>query len=119
MKFKINWLKEPGNIEKERVVIEILEDGNAGDLIVTSTVQQGENEISSKIKNPYWIPDQDVEKGDLIIIYTKKGRKSNRTNSDNSSSYFFYIGMDEPLYNESNETAVVFDISDWELARRR
>ncbi|CAI1705349.1 MULTISPECIES: hypothetical protein [Serratia] len=118
MKFKINGLREPGNLEKERVVIEILEDGNVGNLVVTSTSQQGEGAVSSKIKNPYWIPDQDVKKGDLVVVYTKEGRKNNRENDDNSSSYFYYIGMDEPLYDENTKTAIVFSIGSWKFARR-
>ncbi|MEX3022537.1 hypothetical protein AB4K05_23450 [Kluyvera sp. STS39-E] len=118
MKFKIGGLKEPGNLDKERVVIQILEDGNVGKLMVATTTQQAEDRVSSKINNPYWIPDQDVVKGDLIIIYTKDGKKNSRKNEDGSSSYFFYIGMEQPLYTESNETAVVFDISNWTFARR-
>lgn len=118
MKFKINGLREPGNLEKERVVIEILEDGNVGTLIVASTKQQDEGSVSSGIKNSYWIPDQDVQKGDLIIIYTKAGKKNNRVNPSNSTSYFFYIGLETPLYNENDETVVVFDISYWKSLRR-
>ncbi|MRS89143.1 hypothetical protein GJV04_03690 [Enterobacteriaceae bacterium RIT714] len=118
MKFKINGLREPGNLEKERAVIEILEDGNVGTLIVASTRQQGEGSVSSEIKNSYWIPDQDVQKGDLIIIYTKAGKKNNRVTPTNSTSYFFYIGLEAPQYNEADETVVVFDISDWKSLRR-
>lgn len=118
MKFKIDGLKEPGNLEKERVVIKILEDGNVGELMVATTTQQNEDRVSSKIKNPYWIPDQDVIKGDLVIIYTKDGQKSSRKNDGGSSSYFFYIGMDRPLYAEINKTVVVFDISNWSSGKR-
>ena len=118
MKFTIDGLKEPGNLEKERVVIEILEDGNIGTLLVASTTQQAEDRVSSQINNPYWIPDQDVKKGDLIIIYTKSGQKNNRKNHSGSSSYFFYIGMEQPLYSENNKTVVVFDVSEWSFAWR-
>jgi len=118
MKFKIINIREPGNIEKERVVIEVLEDGNVGTLVISSTVLQTENSVSPKIKNPYWIPDQEVKKGDLIVVYSKKGKRNNRKNSDNTSSYFFYIGVEYALYEGGEDTAVVFDIGNWKFARR-
>lgn len=118
MKFKIRAVKDHDNIDKERVVIEILEDGNVGELILATTTQQSEDRVSSQINNPYWIPDQDVTKGDLIVVYTKNGQINSRKNKDDSTSHFFYIGEKQPLYAESNNTVVVFDISNWEFARR-
>lgn len=118
MKFKIKGIREPGNLDKERVVIEILEDGNVGTLIITSTSIQTENSVSPKIKNPYWVPDQDVKKGDLIVVYTKSGKKNTRVNEDNTSSYFFYIGIEEAVYGDSKNTPVVFDIGNWQFLRR-
>lgn len=118
MKFKIRGLKEPGNIEKERVVIEALEDGNIGNMLIALTEQQGKDEVSSKIENPYWVPDQEVSKGDLIIIYTKNGQKTSRKNNSGSSSYFFYIGNEQPFYKDKNKTVAVFDISSWNFAER-
>ena len=118
MKFKIDGLKEPGNLDKARVVIQILEDGNVGKLLVATTTQQAEDRVSSKIKTPYWIPDQDVVKGDLVVIYTKNGKTNSRKNNNGSSSYFFYIGVEQPLYTEDTKTVVVFDISNWSFGRR-
>lgn len=118
MKFNLQGLKNPGDVEKERVVIEILEDGNVGQLLVASTIQADDNSVSPRISNPYWIPDQDVKKGDLVIVYTKSGQKSNRKNETDSYSYFFYIGMDSSIYDESNKTTVVFDISNWLFVHR-
>ena len=118
MKYRIRSLKEPGNLEKERVVIEILEDGDAGKLIISSTTRQGENNVSPKIKNPFWVPDQDVKKGDLVIVYTKQGKSNIRKNNDDTTSYFFYMGMTDALYDEENKTAAVFSIEKWTFARR-
>lgn len=118
MKYKIRGLREPGNLEKERVAIEILEDGDAGNLIITSTIQQGPGKVSPKIKNPYWIPDQQVNKGDLVIVYTKKGQSNVRENDDDTKSYFFYMGMTEALYGTGNSTAAVFSIAKWTFAKR-
>lgn len=118
MKFKIRGLREAGNLEKERVVIEILEDGDAGKLVVASTVQQGPSNVSPRIKSPYWIPDQEVSKGDLVVIYTKKGQRNSRENDDSTSSHFFYMGKSESLYSGKDDTAAVFNIANWRFARR-
>lgn len=118
MKYKIRGLREPGNLEKERVTIEILEDGDAGKLIITSTIQKGPDNVSPRIKNPYWIPDQEVKMGDLVIVYTKKGQNNVRKNNDDTTSYFFYMGLTDALYDEDNKTAAVFSIAKWTFARR-
>jgi hypothetical protein len=118
MKFKIRGLRDPGNLEKERVVIEALEDGDVGRLIVTTTNQQSATTVSPRIKTPYWIPDQTVKKGDLVVVYTKKGARNTKENDDNTSSHFFYMGSEQSLYNSDTTTAAVFNVASWSFAKR-
>lgn len=118
MKFKIRGVREPGELDKERVVIELLEDGNVGTMIIASTKQQSSTKVSARIKSPYWIPDQEVKRGDLLVIYTKSGSRNSKENNDGTSSYFFYMGESQPLYNKEDQTVAAFDISSWSFAKR-
>ena len=118
MKFNIRGIRDAGEIDKERVVIDLLEDGNAGTLISASTVQKNKNAISPKINNPYWIPDQDVKKGDLLVIYTKKGNRNTKENNDGTTSYFFYMSKNEPLYTNEDQTVAVFNIASWKFSKK-
>jgi hypothetical protein len=118
MKFNVRGVREAGELDKERVVIDLLEDGNTGTLIVASTTQQSANSVSARISSPYWVPDQDVKKGDLLVIYTKKGSRNSKENTDGTTSYFFYMGRTEALYVGSDQTVAVFDIASWKFAKR-
>lgn len=118
MKFNVRGVREPGELDKERVVVDLLEDGNTGTLIVASTTQQDSNRISARISSPYWVPDQDVKKGDLLVIYTKKGSRNTKENNDGTTSYFFYMGLTEELYSAPDQTVAVFDIASWKFAKR-
>lgn len=118
MKFKVRGVRDPGDLAKERVVIEIMDDGNLGTLILASTKQQSPNRVSARIKNPYWVPDQEAKKGDLLVVYTKAGGRNSRENDDGSSSYFFYLGSEKALYEQPDQTVTVFSISSWRFAKR-
>lgn len=115
MKIKVRGIRDPGLIGKERVVIDALEDGDIGSQILAST-RRTPGGVSSKIFSPFWIPDATVKKGDVIVVYTKAGEKNSRENADKSNSYFFYIGSNEPLYTDSEVTAVVFSVERWKVA---
>lgn len=111
MKIEISSFKDLGDKEKERVILSVNEDTELGDYIISVSVYNSNDTISSSIKNNYWLPNQKVKVGDLIVIYTKKGVKKKVDNEDGSTSYFYYWNLPDTLQSIKDSTVVLFETS--------
>lgn len=111
MILKIKDIKDIGS-DKERVVLTALEDGDIGMHFMLNTIQIGDGEVSSEVSKPYWFPDIEVKLGDLVVVYTKKGKRGLKLNPSGKTSYFFYRNFDEPIYGDS-EIPLVIEADNW------
>lgn len=72
-----------------------------------------DGQVSNLVRHPYWFPDKRVKAGDLIVLYTKTGAKSQTKNKNGSTSHFFYRGLERTIWNKSGDCAVLLEISTW------
>lgn len=112
---KINE-RDFGNLEKERIVFKVTEDGDLGKYIIAKTHTIGSHSISSVLSEVFWLPDQLVKKDDLVVLYTKRGARNSNQNQNGTTSYFFYWGLEESLTNEPNNGIVVLETT-WKAYR--
>lgn len=113
MKINIKYIKNSGDIKKERIVLKVISDDDAGNYMLSDTTYLKDGSVSNRLRHVYWIPDQVVEAGDLIVIYTKEGDYSKKINKNGSTTYFFYWGLDRNVWNKDGDGAVIFNIKDW------
>jgi hypothetical protein len=112
MKIKIINVKANGDLERERVVIKVLADDDIGHYILLDTTYNG-NTVSNKIQHPYWVPDTEVKRDDLVVIYTKKGVDKTVKNSSDSNTHFLYRGLEKSIWNKDGDCAIIMDIKEW------
>lgn len=106
-------VKDPGDPEKERVILRVQKNTDLGGyLIATSTENTDNKTINSELSDVLWLPDQKLQAGDLVVIYTKEGKEGKVSNKDGSTSYFYYWGLPEPIGKDRRSTIVLFD-TDW------
>lgn len=113
MIIKIDSIKDLGNKDRERIILSVIEGGNLGEYLVMTSSIIKENVFSSKVQSPYWFPDQELNKGDLVVLYTTSGTNSSTQNENGSKTYFYYWGLDNPISNIKNYCVVLFKAS-WE-----
>lgn len=113
MNVEIRSIKDPGNLENERLVLKVLKDCDIGRFLTFDTTYTEDGKVSNLVRHPYWFPDKSVKGGDLVVVYTKSGRQSQKTNKNGSTSHFFYRGLERTIWNENRDCAVVLEISDW------
>lgn len=114
MNVKIKYIRNPGDLKKERLVLKILRDDDIGYYLVLDTTFTSDGSISNLVRHPYWFPDKKVKTGDIVVLYTKDGRETEKKNKDGSSSHFFYRGMDSTVWNQDGDCAVVLHINNWD-----
>lgn len=111
MKAEITAIRDRGDLHKERIVIKALEPVDIGHHLLVRTASP-DGTITTGVLDTYWFPDKDIAAGDYIVLYTKKGRDSEKE-FKNAVSHFFYWGKSEPLWNEDAVSAVLFFAPDW------
>ena len=117
MDLSIRAIRDAGSKELERIVLRVREDCNVGDFLIMDTTYDGDR-ISNKLRHTYWFPDKDVRKGDLVILYTKEGKISEKVNLSGNISHFFYWNLKETVWNMDEDCAVLFSISEYETKER-
>lgn len=50
---------------------------------------------------------------DLVVLYTKKGDKSERLNKDGSTSHFFHWGLEKTIWNGKDDAVVLIEVKNW------
>jgi hypothetical protein len=113
MNVEIRSIRDPGDLANERLVLRVLKDCDIGRYLTFDTTYTQDGKVSNLVRHPYWFPDKEVNAGDLVVLYTKTGRRSQLSNDDGSSSHFFYRGLDRTIWNQSGDCAVVLEILNW------
>ncbi|MFO7534092.1 MAG: hypothetical protein R6X19_00140 [Kiritimatiellia bacterium] len=117
MNLEIRSIKDAGSLTHERLVLKVLKDCDIGHYFVFKSIYMDDNNISTAIDQPFWFPDLSVKTGDLVVVYSKRGIQSQVANKNGLTTHFLYRGLDQAIWNNARECAVVFEIADW-VAKR-
>lgn len=116
MKVDIVKIIDRGIKDKERLWLKVNSDCDLVYFTVHNTVRTSETTISNNPKNVYWFKSKKVKAGDSIILYTRKGTPSINENENKSNNHFLFWGLDNPLWNEEDDCAVLFEINSWQTS---
>lgn len=115
MSLEIRSFANPGDLDKERIVLKALSDTDVGDYAVLRSGLAKDGGPTSGRKRAYWFPDSNVKAGDLVVLYTKKGTQRQKPIEAGGTAHFFYWGSDAPLWDKSH-CAVLVLVSEWDYA---
>lgn len=113
MSLNIASIKNRGDLNGERIVISVNSEVDIGNFLVLQTGVRNDNP-TTRVKRCFWFPDREVSKGDLIVIYSKKGEKKEKKNPSGSTTHFFYWSSEEPLWIGENSAAVLIKADSWQ-----
>jgi hypothetical protein len=115
MNLIIRRTRDKGDIEKERVILYSESVIDIGKYILFDSTYMGENRISNKLRKALWLPDIEINAGDLVVVYTKHGLQKSKTNEDGSQTHFVYWGLDNPIWNREKACPCLARISTWDF----
>jgi len=105
-----------GDFNSERIGFKVLKDCELKYFLVfkTRTTAGG---FYNKSNATYWFLPQQVKAGDKIVLYAKSGTDSVTRNSDGSSTYFFYWGLNSIIFQTDEDRVVIASINTWNLVK--
>jgi len=117
MNIKLKSIADKGELERERIVISILRDTDIGDYTLMQTgYKEATNRVTTTVYDTFWFPNKEVKMGDLVIVYTKKGKNKEKELTDGCKAHFFYWKRLEPLWNVAQRGVVILYSPTWESA---
>lgn len=98
----------------ERLVLDVINDCRLGRFAVIDTTYDDEGKVSNKNRHVYLFNTQAVKKGDIVVLYSKKGEDDSTKNNNGSISYFYFWGLDSTVWNNEGDVALLLHIDDFE-----
>lgn len=112
MNLELRSIVEPGNIAKERITLRAKSDLDLGDYLVAQT-NDVESSPATGLLSSYWFQYRKIEKGDLVVIYTKQGAETEKSLSTGRKAHFFYLGLKEPIWGDPTKGALLLLAPTW------
>ena len=66
MNIVIDYIKDSGNLDKERIVFAVKDDEQLGKYLIAESFLLENSRFSARIKNVFWFPDQELNQGLLV-----------------------------------------------------
>ena len=69
--------------------------------------------VTTDVSHVLWFPDKPITTGDIVVLYSRTGADNSKTNSNGTTSHFFYWNSDKPLWKDSDYSAVLLNVPSW------
>ncbi|WP_122429430.1 hypothetical protein [Pseudomonas viridiflava] len=111
MKLKIASVFNHGDLDKEHVSLNVLEDCNLSAYVLMDTTYDKDAKVSNKHRHVKWLPSVQVKKGNKVSVWTKKGTDKSLEAEDGTVWHRVYWNMNTSVWNNDGDVAVLLQIS--------
>ncbi|HEY9080017.1 hypothetical protein [Magnetovibrio sp.] len=114
MTLKLDKISNSSDLDKERIVISVLQDDDVGQYAMLRSYVNNDAPTAGD-QEAFWFPDQKVKTGDLVVLYSKDGTTSTKALKNGATVYFFYWGKSNPMWRERTYVPILLDIREWQV----
>lgn len=109
MSLRISSLSNAGEMPRERLILRAHSDVDVGKYAVfCGWLGDDGSPLSGDLHAAYWFEDFSVKSGDLVVLYTKAGSRSEKANESGRTSHFLYWGRSAPLWTVDKLPVLTF-----------
>ncbi|SMD41941.1 hypothetical protein SAMN00777080_0477 [Aquiflexum balticum DSM 16537] len=119
MELKISGISDRGVLKDERIGFNVIKDCELKFYQLFRTSFSKSGGFYNRSKSAFWFAPKKVKAGDKIVVYTKSGTDNSKENANGTTTYWFYWGLNEPIFVEENYGIVLVEITDWELSKNK
>ena len=117
MKLDIISIEHKGDLSKETIWLDVLEDADLKYYLVGDTTYTSENSISNELRHVFWFTSKSVKKHDYVALHTKDGTDSAAPNDRNTTTHHIYWDLGRTIWNKEGDCAVLFEVNTWKAKR--
>ena len=119
MELRITGISDRGVLKDERIGFKVVKDCELKFYQLFRTSFSKSGGFYNRAKSAYWFAPKEVKAGDKIIVYSRSGKDNSQENSDGTTTYWFYWGLDEPIFVEEKYGIVLVEINNWALSKNK
>jgi hypothetical protein len=112
MNIEIKSIADKGVKDKERIVLKVLSDTDIGDYLLIQAGFSG-GQVTVGTYQTYWFPYKATSAGDLVVLYTKYGKESEKELGHGKKAHFFYWSIEGPIWNRDDRAPVLLHAPEW------
>lgn len=116
MNLQLRYISNKGDIHKERLTLRVLADLDVGDFVILQTAIGGDD-VTTQVHHALWFPYRAVSKGDLIVVYTRRGEPSSKPLKERGIAHFFYWDLQHAIWAEEDRAAVLLHAPTWDFKK--
>jgi hypothetical protein len=113
MRIELQSIRDKGVLQRERLILKVVGTTDIGKYVLLQTGYY-EDSVTTTVHKAFWFPDKRVHSGDLIVVYTKPGRESDKALENGTTSHFFYWGLNKPIWEEEGTACVLLYAPQWD-----
>lgn len=111
MILKIIGVYDRGDIQTQRLSLQVIADGNLKNYAIVDNTFTQEGELSNEHRHFYSFPDFQVKKDEFVVLCTKVGTTKPNCKYPDGVYHFFFWNLNVSVWNE-NDTAYLLQMSD-------
>ena len=112
MRVQIQYVADPGDLSRERLVMRVRQDVDIGDFMLVRTGFE-DDEITTDISNALWFPYKQLDAGDLVVVYSKEGYDRQKRFDNGKRAHFFYWKQNSSLWDDEHVAPVLLYAPQW------
>ena len=109
MELEIIDILDKNDLSHERVVLKVNEDCNCWPFIIFR------NNGKRQDSRPYIFYNMDVEKGDFVTLYTKKGNDTKNNLPNGVKNHMLYWGLECSIWGAENAVALLVKTKEFDF----
>lgn len=113
MNLELRSIIAAGDLGNERLSLRALDDLDVGDYLVAQSGYVDDNPTTD-FYHTFWFPFKPIQKGDLVVVYTKVGTNKERVLQRGNKAHFYYLDLKSPIWTRSDSGAVLLYAPTWQ-----
>lgn len=113
MKISIGFVSNKGVLEKEYLSLFVQEDTDLGEYVLLCTGYKPDS-VTTGVRHALWFADGEAEKGDAVVILTRKGKNQTLEGPPGKQIHLVYWGLEKSIWGEDDRAPVLLYAPVWE-----
>lgn len=103
-----------GQYDKERVTFVVKDDLEIGDFAILQCSRDGDRNLTTDVRRAFWFPNKKIQKGDIVVIYSKTGGEKEKALDQGRKAHFYYWDESMPIWDDADLGAVILHAPEYE-----